>query len=82
MVTTKPILIYSNSGETYDADRKEWIVSTDVSDEDFVSYVSKWHEVGASLIGGCCRTTSYNVRGIARALNKGSTVQALSYKEM
>lgn len=25
--TTKPILIYPNSGETYDPDRKEWVVS-------------------------------------------------------
>lgn len=27
-VTTKPILIYPNSGESYDGDRKEWVVST------------------------------------------------------
>ena len=26
-VTTKPIVIYPNSGETYDADLKEWVVS-------------------------------------------------------
>lgn len=27
-VTSKPLLIYPNSGETYDADRKEWVVSS------------------------------------------------------
>lgn len=27
-MTTKPILIYPNSGETYDAERKEWVVSS------------------------------------------------------
>jgi hypothetical protein len=27
-VTTKPIAIYPNSGETYDGDRKEWVVSS------------------------------------------------------
>lgn len=32
-VTTKPILIYPNSGETYDADRKEWLVSWLSSDD-------------------------------------------------
>lgn len=26
-VTTKPILVYPNSGESYDADKKEWVVS-------------------------------------------------------
>ncbi|KAE8720432.1 Homocysteine S-methyltransferase 2 [Hibiscus syriacus] len=27
-----------------------------VKDEDFISYVSKWCEVGVSLVGGCCST--------------------------
>lgn len=27
-VTTKPIVIYPNSGEKYDAERKEWVVSS------------------------------------------------------
>eukprot|EP00262_Sarcandra_glabra_P011068 TRINITY_DN26769_c0_g1_i1.p1 TRINITY_DN26769_c0_g1~~TRINITY_DN26769_c0_g1_i1.p1 ORF type:complete len:338 (-),score=45.58 TRINITY_DN26769_c0_g1_i1:193-1206(-) len=70
--TTKPILIYPNSGETYDADRKEWVESTGVSDEDFVSYVSKWREAGASLIGGCCRTTPNTIKAISRDLCKQS----------
>lgn len=26
-VTTKPVVIYPNSGETYDGVRKEWVVS-------------------------------------------------------
>lgn len=69
-VTEKPILIYPNSGETYDADKKEWVASTGVSDEDFVSYVSKWRDAGASLIGGCCRTTPLTIRAISRVLNK------------
>lgn len=69
-VTTKPILIYPNSGETYDPDIKEWVQeSTGVSDEDFVSYVTKWHEAGASLIGGCCRTTPNTIRAICKAFN-------------
>ncbi|GLJ47880.1 hypothetical protein SUGI_1011090 [Cryptomeria japonica] len=69
-VTEKPILIYPNSGETYDGDRKEWVVSTGVSDVDFVSYVRKWQELGASLIGGCCRTTPNTIKAISRTLNK------------
>ncbi|KAK6913972.1 Homocysteine-binding domain [Dillenia turbinata] len=68
-VTTKPILIYPNSGETYDGIRKEWVPSTGVAHEDFVSFVGKWHKDGASLIGGCCRTTPSTIRGIAKALS-------------
>nr|XP_027127194.1 homocysteine S-methyltransferase 2-like [Coffea arabica] len=67
-VTAKPILIYPNSGESYDADRKEWVQNTGVSDEDFVSYVNKWCEVGASLVGGCCRTTPSTINAIYRTL--------------
>ncbi|KAL8548251.1 hypothetical protein ACS0TY_007538 [Phlomoides rotata] len=68
-VTTKPILIYPNSGESYDADQKEWVQNTGVSDKDFVSYVNKWCEVGASLVGGCCRTTPHTIRSIYRTLS-------------
>ncbi|KAG6483683.1 homocysteine S-methyltransferase 2-like [Zingiber officinale] len=69
--TLKPILVYPNSGgEGYDPVRKDWVLSG-ASDDDFVSYVSKWHEAGASLIGGCCRTTPNTIRAIAKALCKG-----------
>lgn len=30
-VTSKPIVIYPNSGETYDAVQKKWVVSQKVS---------------------------------------------------
>ncbi|KAL0284609.1 UNVERIFIED_CONTAM: Homocysteine S-methyltransferase 2 [Sesamum calycinum] len=69
-VTTKPILVYPNSGETYDASRKEWVPSTGVTDVDFVSYVGKWREAGASLIGGCCRTTPNTITAISKTLSR------------
>ncbi|KAJ8749456.1 hypothetical protein K2173_025651 [Erythroxylum novogranatense] len=75
-VTTKPILIYPNSGESYDAERKEWVQNSGVSDEDFVSYVDKWCEVGASLVGGCCRTTPNTIRAICRTLPHRSADQS------
>ncbi|CAK9147023.1 unnamed protein product [Ilex paraguariensis] len=76
-VTNKPIVIYPNSGESYDADRKEWVQNSGVSDEDFVSYVNKWCEVGASLVGGCCRTTPHTIRAIYRTLSNRSAALPL-----
>ncbi|WCJ21583.1 Homocysteine S-methyltransferase family protein [Euphorbia peplus] len=73
-VTTKPILIYPNSGESYDGDRKEWVQNTGVSDNDFVSYVNKWCEDGVSLVGGCCRTTPNTIKAIYRILPNRSPV--------
>uniref|UniRef100_A0A0D9XJU9 Uncharacterized protein n=1 Tax=Leersia perrieri TaxID=77586 RepID=A0A0D9XJU9_9ORYZ len=75
-VTNKPILIYPNSGESYDPIRKEWVECSGISHEDFVSYVRKWHEAGASLIGGCCRTSPDTIRGIWKALRGGSSPSA------
>ncbi|CAM8979415.1 unnamed protein product [Rhodiola kirilowii] len=71
-VTKKPIVIYPNSGESYDPDQKQWVQNTGVSDEDFVSYVRKWCELGASLVGGCCRTTPNTIRAIYRTLSTKS----------
>lgn len=68
-VASKPIVIYPNSGETYDPSIKDWVQNTGVSDEDFVSYVTNWREAGASLFGGCCRTTPKTIRGIYEALS-------------
>ncbi|EPS71555.1 homocysteine s-methyltransferase, partial [Genlisea aurea] len=65
-VTNKPILVYPNSGETYDPIRKEW--ETCSEGVDFVPYVEKWREAGATLIGGCCRTTPATIRAISDLL--------------
>ncbi|GAA0156849.1 hypothetical protein LIER_14240 [Lithospermum erythrorhizon] len=71
-VTDKPILVYPNSGETYVPETKEWVKSNGVQDEDFVAYIGKWYEAGASLVGGCCRTTPNTIRAISRALSSKS----------
>ena len=31
----------------------------------FAAYVKTWYEAGARLIGGCCRTTPEDIKGIA-----------------
>ncbi|PSS33850.1 Homocysteine S-methyltransferase [Actinidia chinensis var. chinensis] len=71
-VTIKPVVVYPNSGETYDAERKEWVQTSGVA-EDFVSYVGKWAEAGASLLGGCCRTTPDTIRAISKVLSSRSS---------
>ncbi|CAO2818887.1 unnamed protein product [Amaranthus hypochondriacus] len=71
-VSTKPIIIYPNSGETYDPIIKEWVQNSGVADEDFVSYVKNWWKAGASLFGGCCRTTPKTINGIYRTFSERS----------
>ncbi|CAK8573679.1 unnamed protein product [Lathyrus sativus] len=67
-VTSKPILVYPNSGETYNPDNNQWVKSSVEAEEDFVPYIGKWRYAGASLFGGCCRTTPRTIRGIAEAI--------------
>lgn len=59
--TTKPIVVYPNSGEKYDATTKDWKGPC----MSFYSYVKEWYDEGARLIGGCCRTTPDDINGIA-----------------
>ncbi|OEL23640.1 Homocysteine S-methyltransferase 4 [Dichanthelium oligosanthes] len=51
-VTSKPIVVYPNSGETYIAERKEWVDTTGATGTDFVPCVGEWRLAGAALIGG------------------------------
>ncbi|XP_040374085.1 homocysteine S-methyltransferase 3 [Rosa chinensis] len=69
-VTSKPIVIYPNSGETYDGQSKQWIPSSGQVDEEFADIViDKWREAGASLFGGCYRTTPNTITAISKALS-------------
>ncbi|KAK3162091.1 hypothetical protein QOZ80_1BG0085260 [Eleusine coracana subsp. coracana] len=73
-VTDKPVIVYPNSGETYNAETKEWEDSDDAAGTDFASHVGKWRRAGAAIVGGCCRTSPATVRAIARALREEAAV--------
>ena len=61
--TEKPILVYPNSGETYNAEKNDW--NGDPVFESFGKQAREWYKAGARLIGGCCRTTPEDIRVIA-----------------
>lgn len=62
-MTAKPILVYPNSGETYNADKNDW--KGDPVAGPFGELAREWYKAGARLIGGCCRTTPEDIRLIA-----------------
>ena len=62
-VTAKPVLVYPNSGETYDAAKNDW--NGDPVLHSFGEEARGWYAAGARLIGGCCRTTPEDIRVIA-----------------
>ena len=53
MKTDKLILVYPNSGESWDANEKKWTGSN--APESWVEMAKIWHDTGAQAIGGCCK---------------------------
>lgn len=61
--TTKPIVVYPNSGETWHAADGVW--QGQASCTAFGEESRAWYAAGARLIGGCCRTTPEHIRELA-----------------
>ncbi|MCI4136654.1 homocysteine S-methyltransferase [Bacillus vallismortis] len=61
--SSKPIIVYPNSGEQYDPKTKTWNGAGCA--EPYGTSARAWHEKGAKLIGGCCRTTPEDIKEIA-----------------
>ncbi len=61
--TNKPVLVYPNSGESYDASKNDW--DGHPVYESFGEEAKEWFRAGARLIGGCCRTTPDDIGEIA-----------------
>ncbi|MFD4522906.1 homocysteine S-methyltransferase [Streptomyces sp. NPDC058470] len=63
-VTGKPVVVYPNSGEEWDADARAWSGRSRFTAEQ----VEGWRRGGARLIGGCCRVGPEGITGIHEAL--------------
>jgi homocysteine S-methyltransferase len=64
--TEKPIIVYPNAGGRYDVASKTW--EDDPLPYDWPAMVAEWRDLGASLIGGCCRVSPADIAGIRGAL--------------
>lgn len=62
--TRRTVVVYPNSGERYDAERKCW--HGDADGMPFAEAARAWRERGAGWIGGCCRTTPEDIAALAR----------------
>jgi homocysteine S-methyltransferase len=64
-VTQKPVVVYPNSGEGWDAAARRW-TGAQAGRVDGAA-ARRWHAAGANLIGGCCRVLPDQIALIARA---------------
>lgn len=67
-VAGRPVVVYPNSGETWDAVGRRWTGRPDIAPE----AVPGWISDGARLIGGCCRVRPSHIRQLARAVHEVS----------
>ncbi|MFD8044983.1 homocysteine S-methyltransferase [Streptomyces chartreusis] len=63
-VTGKPVVVYPNSGEAWNAAARAWDGRSTFTAEE----VQGWRASGARLIGGCCRVGPEVIGSIARTL--------------
>jgi len=60
----KPVVLYPNSGESWDGPARRWRGRPDFEAAD----VAGWVGAGARLVGGCCRVGPDQIRALSRAL--------------
>ena len=59
----KPVIVYPNSGEGWDPERRSW---TGMGDSAGYGDLAKiWRAAGAQIIGGCCRTRPAHICQVA-----------------
>jgi homocysteine S-methyltransferase len=59
----KPVIVYPNSGEGWDAAARSWTGKADPAV--FGAMAAEWFAAGAQIIGGCCRTRPAHIREVA-----------------
>ena len=64
-LTDKPIVVYLNSGETWQD--RNW--TGQASLDDFIELAQSWRTLGATLIGGCCRTYPSHIAGLRKMID-------------
>lgn len=68
-LTTKPLVTYPNSGETYDGVTQTWHHSHEGKGS-LVEQSLHWIHLGARIVGGCCRTRPAEIAALAQAVRK------------
>ncbi len=65
--TDTPVIVYPNSGETYDGVTRRW--TRPVRCAPYAEMARQWRDAGAVAIGGCCRTTPADIASIVAQLS-------------
>lgn len=64
--SSKPVVVYPNSGEGWDAQARGWRGISDP--ESYGRLAALWYGAGAQMVGGCCRTRPAHIREVTSAV--------------
>ncbi|MBO3745559.1 homocysteine S-methyltransferase [Streptosporangiaceae bacterium NEAU-GS5] len=67
LVKRGAVVAYPNSGETWDPANYRWLGTPDAIE--FGTAAVEWRALGATHVGGCCRTTPDHIRHIRQRLS-------------
>lgn len=74
--SSKPVLVYPNSGEGWDAVNRCWTGETRA--EDYGAQAREWFAAGAQIVGGCCRIGPGHIRQAAQTAAQFFSSQTLA----
>lgn len=66
--SAKPLILYPNSGETYDPATKTWH-QPEAGAHAWEEDAMRWKRAGVRCLGGCCRTLPEDIRAIRAAFS-------------
>ncbi len=69
----KKIVVYPNSGEAYNAESKTWLGLSDPNL--YIAMAKEWIELGADILGGCCRIGPEHIKSMSDILIKHQGVK-------
>jgi S-methylmethionine-dependent homocysteine/selenocysteine methylase len=64
----KPVVVYPNSGETWDGARRAWQGSPGFTPQ----ALAGWLAAGARIAGGCCRVGPAEIASVATAIGSAA----------
>ena len=68
-ISGKPVVVYPNSGERWDAQQHAWSGGGKAFEP---TAVAAWVQSGARLVGGCCRVSPADIDALAATVRAGA----------
>ncbi|KAI8808528.1 Homocysteine S-methyltransferase [Cladochytrium replicatum] len=67
-LSDKTLFCYPNSGETWDDNKRGWVRTKGEEDVQLSDWALEWINLGATAVGGCCRTNAKHILRLAERI--------------